>query len=104
MIPKHTYGGFMRYIQHRLKPCSFCLHMLEGNLDVAIQHADMINKEHIQGIVDWLNNPENINPEIWRSPENVKRWVDGWEPPVTVADRNRLVAVNHEKDVKDLPQ
>lgn len=75
LIPEHTRGGVIRYIQDRIEPGGFLMAVLENNLKEAIGRADHINRSALNDIVSYFY---NFAPSTcWGSPEKVKAWISG---------------------------
>jgi len=76
-VPEYMHEGIRLYVEHRIKPGSFLMAVLENNFVEAIGFADNNNLRCLPQWAELLR--WELPGNCWGSPEKVQAWLDGRE-------------------------
>lgn len=74
-IPASLRGGLVRYLADRIRPGSYLLAVLSGDLIAAMRASDPVSLDALGRLTRWLW--EHAPVESWGTPEAVAAWLTG---------------------------
>lgn len=72
-VPEHSLNGLIRYRDDGVPTGGFLNAVLEGDFKQAELRADLLNREHLRCIFDWVR--DNIDPGIHGSRDAIGKHI-----------------------------